>query len=244
MTKKGVADEATEIVELSHVLVPGEGSRRFEVERISVKDVVDVVVPEGQWYIMHNIEMVNHIGTHVEVPYHCFQEGDDLASVPAERFLGEGVILDLRGCRSLEEIGQEKVVQAAEQVGGVVTGDIVFCNLGYARYYGTDEYAQAPYLSQDALSWLIAAGMKLFGVDAPNVDLGTNPEHINHFALFKNDIPLIENLTNLDEISGRRVKVSALPVRIRAVEAFPVRVVAWLYEGRDRSPQGGVHTWG
>ena len=49
-----------------------------------------------------------------------------------------------------------------------------------------------------------------------------------HRALLRNDVYIIEGLTNLDRIKGRRVKFSALPVILPGLSGFPVRAVAWL----------------
>jgi len=36
----------------------------------------------------------------------------------------------------------------------------------------------------------------------------------------------IENLANLDQLTRSRVTVSALPIAVRGLEAFPLRVIA------------------
>jgi len=49
---------------------------------------------------------------------------------------------------------------------------------------------------------------------------------VNHRALFDRNIPLIENLANLNSLTQSRVEVFALPIAVRGLEAFPLRVVA------------------
>ena len=83
------------IIDLSHILRPSEEKRKLEIEMVGSEEIADVSRLPGQWYIMHNVEMVNHIGTHIEVPYHCTEDGTDLADVPLESLIGEAVILDL-----------------------------------------------------------------------------------------------------------------------------------------------------
>ena len=69
--------------------------------------------------------------------------------------------------------------------------------------------------------------MKMMGVDAGGVEIPMSEEHVNHAALFSRNIPLIENVAHLNELSGRRLKVCAFPIPIAGVESFPVRVVAF-----------------
>lgn len=46
-----------------------------------------------------------------------------------------------------------------------------------------------------------------------------------HRILLRNDILIIENLTNLKELIGKKFKVYAFPINLQ-IEASPVRVVA------------------
>ena len=70
--------------------------------------------------------------------------------------------------------------------------------------------------------------MKMMGVDSAGVELAADATHanINHLVLFRAGIPVIENLANLDRVSRPRVKVYALPVPARGLDAFPLRVIA------------------
>jgi kynurenine formamidase len=186
----------------------------------------NVVRLEGQWYIMHNISMVSHIGTHIEAPYHLLKSQADLAGLPLEKLMGEALLLDLRRCPRKSVISPREVQDASAKAGGIRPGDIVFCNLGSAPFYGTEEYGMSPYFSPGAIQWLVDRGMKLMGVDASGVEVPGSEDHVNHSALFTKGIPLIENLANLDQLSRIRFLVYAFPVAVSGLEAFPLRVVA------------------
>ena len=217
----------TRIVDLSHVITPGKAGRKFALEMVGAETVnPNVVRLEGQWYIMHNISMVSHIGTHIEAPYHLFKSKADLAGLPLEQLMGEAVLLDLRHCPRKSAVTQQHVQEASAKVGGIRPGDIVFCNLGSAKFYGTEECGMSPYFSPEAIQWLVDRGMKLMGVDATGVEVPGNEDHVNHSALFTKDIPLIENLANLDQLSRTRFQVYAFPIAVSGLEAFPLRVIA------------------
>jgi kynurenine formamidase len=226
LTAKG-DDTLRRLVDLSHVIEPGRAGRKFAVEMVGADTVnPNVVRLENQWYIMHNVAMVTHIGTHIEAPYHLLKDREDLADLPLDRLAGDAVVLDLRQCPPRSAIPVGRLQRAAEEAGGIRPGDIVFCNLGLARHYGTEAYRANPYFDPPAIGWLADQGMKLMGVDASGVEVPGSEEHVNHRALFERGIPLIENLTNLDRLSGPRVVVYALPIAVRGLEAFPLRVVA------------------
>lgn len=216
------------VVDLTHIIDPKKVQRKFSVETIGAETVnKNVVRKTDQWYIMSNISMVSHIGTHIEVPYHLFPDGYDLAEMPLEAYYGDAVLLDFSDIQKRVEISVDRVKKEAEKIGGIPKDAIVFCNLGYADRYGQEEYAQSPYFSTEAIEWLAGSGMKMMGVDAGGVELPASEEHVNHTALFIKDIPLIENVANLNKLSQTHFKVTAFPYPIAGVEAFPLRVVAF-----------------
>ena len=53
-----------------------------------------------------------------------------------------------------------------------------------------------------------------------------------HMALLGNGVIIIEGLTNLERIRGRRMRFAALPPNIPGGSGFPVRAVAWLDQPR------------
>jgi arylformamidase len=217
----------TRIVDLSHVITPGKAGRKFAIEMVGAETInPNVVRLEGQWYIMHNISMVSHIGTHIEAPYHLFKSKADLAGVSLEQLMGEAVLLDLRHCPRKSAVTVQHVQEASAKAGGIHPGDIIFCNLGSARLYGTEEYGTSPYFDPEATQWLVGQGMKLMGVDASGVEVPGSEDHVNHSALLAKGIPLIENLANLDQLSRSRFMVYALPIAVDGLEAFPLRVIA------------------
>lgn len=215
------------LIDLTHVIDPKNVQRKFKIETVGADTINERVVRlENQWYIMTNITMVSHIATHIEVPYHLFPDGHDLATMPIESFSGKTILLDLSNIQKHVKITKENVIDAAVESGGILPGDIVLCNLGYADYYGTDKYKESPYFATDAIEWLVDSGMKMMGVDAGGVEIPGSEDHVNHAVLFKNNIPLIENVANLNNLPVKRFWVYAFPISVAGVESFPVRVVA------------------
>lgn len=217
------------LIDLTHIIDPQKAGRKFEAKTIGADEVNERVVRlENQWYIMHDISMVNHIATHIETPYHLFKDGLDLSTVPVDTFCGDAVLLDLRDIPEGAPISVEMVSQTAAKSGGINKGDIVLCNLGFADKYGTEEYTKSPYFTNEAIVWLAESGMKMMGVDAGGVEIPKSEEHVNHAALFSRGILLVENVANLNALPQSRFTVYAFPVPIKAVDSFPLRVVAQL----------------
>jgi kynurenine formamidase len=218
-----------QVIDLSHPLRPRRESPRLEIRQLPAPDITGAPTEEG-WYIMHSISMDNHLGTHMEVPYHCLPEGADLAQLPVEQFVGKAVILDLRGYEPETGIPLEDVQRAAEKAGGIGRGDIALCVTGWSQYYGTEQYSEPPFLTRQAVRWLIDQGIKILGVDTRGSMDPALPDRQNHLPIFEAGLVYIENLTNLQAVPGSRVTVAALPPAIEGLEGIPVRVVALVSE--------------
>ena len=208
------------IVDLTHTITPTgpDVQRKFVIHKHNaLHEIPDKVRPEGEWYIMSDVELMDHVGTHIEVPLHCLKQGADLAQVPVEQLVGPAVILDLTGAEAEGGVTLDQVQAAAEAAGGIREGDIVFGRMGATQYFSTA-----------ALQWIVDQGTKLMGVDSGGVELSHDTTHanVNHLLLFRAGIPLIENLAHLDQLTQSRVQAFALPVPVQGLDAFPLRVIA------------------
>lgn len=208
------------LVDLTQIIEPTDADvpRKFVVNiHNALHEVEGKQRPAGEWYIMSDVELMNHVGTHIETPFHCLKDGADLAQISLEQLCGEAVILDLRNAEAEFGVTLAQVQAAADAAGGIHRGDIVFGQMGKTRYFSTE-----------GLRWIVEKGIKLMGVDSGGVELSHDTTHanVNHLLLFRAGIPLIENLANLDQLTHSRVQVYALPIPVRGLDAFPLRVVA------------------
>ncbi len=126
-------------------------------------------VKHGQHGVLAwKITTVMHTGTHMNAPLHLVQQAPDLASIPVERFFGNGVLLDIpKG--SFELITAKDLESAAPKV---QQGDIVVIVTGWHHKYSDAlaYYGESPGLSKDAAQWLVAKECRLVAVDTPQID--------------------------------------------------------------------------
>lgn len=159
-----------------------------------------------------------HVGTHVDGPWHMIPGGRRLVEFSPETWFGRAVVLDARGKK---EIGPE-VLRSAP----IVRGDIVLVATGWAERYGQDNYyTDYPAVSEEFASALVAAGVKMLGLDSPSPD---HPPFLIHKVLLKNEILIIENLTNVTALIGAgSCELVVAPLKI-AADSAPARVLAKL----------------
>jgi len=210
------------LLDLTHIIEPEAGRRPVHIERVPAPNAV----PGGLWYIMHRVQMtLNHVGTHIEAPYHVRQDGLDVSSIPLESLCGEAVVLDLTFVEPGGAVMLEDVRRAAQEAGGIRQGDIVLCRFDYDGTQATGRRFEA-----EPIAFLVDAGMKLMGVDLPGIDLPSSDarvqEQYNHHQLMDRDICLIELVAHLSALRKPRVIVFALPIPIQGLDSFPIRVLA------------------
>lgn len=204
------------IVDLTHVLLPGQEQNVLEVTRKHERHG-----PEGD--IMSAIYMGSHMGTHVEAPLHFLANGGDTASIPIEKLMGPAIVLDFRHKQVKEPITLEEI-QAA---GDIQVGDRVLIMTGRHHQYRTPQSHDRPYLTEEAVRWLVEdRKINCLGTDASGYEVRGVSHFPNHRLITSAGIPVIECLNNLVELRKQRVFLIALPWPVVGLDACPVRAIA------------------
>ena len=215
------------IVELSHALVPGEEEYRLEVTNRYVEEFLPFYSgkrPTDAWYIMSEISLWSHVGTHMESPFHYLRDGVDIAGVALDRVVGMCQVVDFTDKAAGEPIAEQELRDRGE---AVQVGDIVFVRTD-SGHYRTPESHERPYFTEGAIRWLAEdRRIRLMGVDCSGIDDRTQSAQPDHKMLFSHGIPLIEHLAHLDQLKTDRFFVVAVPWRVAGLEASPVSVVAF-----------------
>ncbi|MFW5747748.1 MAG: cyclase family protein, partial [bacterium] len=83
------------IVDLSHIMIPGKEEYKLELETYDTTELYpQYEKDEDTWYILQEMHMFSHCGTHIEFPYHHNRNGMDASKFPLERLICDTVLLD------------------------------------------------------------------------------------------------------------------------------------------------------
>lgn len=171
--------------------------------------------------------------THVDSFSHLDPDpsAQTIDEMPLDLFYGEAVCVDVTGAEPRTDIGVERVehgLTEAEQE--VRPGDIVLFYTGTAsKYGGTPEYvSEFPGLGADVADWIVARGVKSFGIDTCTPDNPSSRVYPIHMMGRAHHITHYENLTNLDQVMGRRFTFIGLPLKLKGAHGGPTRAVAVL----------------
>lgn len=149
---------------------------------------------------LSNLTQCTHNGTHADAPKHFINNGITIDEMPLEKFIGPCKVVNVGEC-----IGKEVVEQRIK----VSDERILF--KGACRI--TKEGAQA----------LARCKFSLVGVESMSVAVGSDTIPV-HRILLRQEIAILENL-DLSSIEEGKYFLTALPLKMKGLEASPVRAV-------------------
>ncbi|MBT3455596.1 cyclase family protein [bacterium] len=166
-------------------------------------------------YSNHKLCINMHTGTHIDAPGHMLENGKLITDFPASKFIGQGILLDARGKSTLDKSIINKKIPK---------NSIVLLFTEHDQFFGQDKYySKLPPIQPDLAEKLIQANVSAIGMDMPSPDYA--PFDV-HKQLFKRNIILIENLTNLKTlVKVELFDIIALPIKSATGGAL-ARVIA------------------
>jgi len=208
--------EHTRIIDLTHVLLPGQEQYSLEVKQRNER-----TGETGD--IMSDVYFWSHVGTHVEVPLHFYTNGKDTSQLPLDVFMGPAIRLDFRH----KEVNEAITLEDFKAAGDIQIGEHVILWEGRENQYRTSKSHQRPYVTEEALEWLLEdRKIKLLGTDSSGFEVRGVSGHPNHTRFFKHDAAVLECLRNLGEIRHQHFYLLALPLPVQHLDACPVRALA------------------
>jgi kynurenine formamidase len=216
--------EAT-IIDLSHDLsdctpfFPGEAA-----VYISVIEKAGAIHSSGRRSLnCSRLDTHVHCGTHMDSPFHFYNDGATIDRIPLSTCVGPAVLIDLRSLAPREEVRLDHLLAERESL--KETKRVVF-HTGWSAVWGQPRYfTDYPVLSAEAANFLVSLGVQLVGIDTPSVD---DPPFPAHLSLLGGGVVIVENLTNLDCLAAGRFHLTVAPLKISGRDASPVRAFAQL----------------
>lgn len=162
------------------------------------------------------LSMPVHVATHADGPFHVLAEGVRIGAAPLDAFLGPARLVDASAESVLDEGWARRVLAAG-------TPERLLVRTGAWRDART---FPREFVAPDgaAAQLLVRSGLRLFGTDAPSVDVFDSADLPAHRALLGAGAGILENLA-LDGVPEGEYELIALPLRIADADSSPVRAV-------------------
>ena len=220
-------------------------------EPFRLETVFNGITEKGFFYTAYQFCAAEHGGTHIDAPIHFSLGKKTIDQVPIEQLVGEAVTIDA----SKKALGNQDYQVSTEDFvawesanGKIPDNSIVLLYTGFGKYWhdrvkymGTDKRGQEavkelhfPGLHPEAAKWLVKnRRISAIGLDTPSIDYGQSQLFESHQILFEQNIPVFENVANLDKLPSKGALVIALPMKIKEGSGGPLRIIALV---PDESP--------
>ena len=177
-------------------------------------------------YASKLIMMSDHGGTHLDAPFHFFEDGLTIDEVPLERTVGDAVFIDVSDKQQHDAVTREMLEsRLKEDHNRIRKGDIVLIRCWGGEWNGPGFHAAAG-LDISAARWLTDKKVKAVGVDLSNADTTSDMARPVHLQLLSNEIGIMENLYNLDKLTKTRFFFAGIPLKIKGLSGSPIRAIA------------------
>jgi kynurenine formamidase len=210
------------------------GKDTYSPPSVNLPIAVKEYYKEPGFWMVSEITMMLHAGSHVDFTKHYTENGETAENVLLDRTCGEAVIIDLTAVEEDHDITPDDLTAAAPEIRN---GDIVLIRTGWSdqawgefpRYY-----VGSPSCTPEAARWLVETGAKAVGFDcfperAAKKQSYRPDEFVVHEIIGNSGAVLMQSLTNLKALpTDRRSLFFAAFLKVKGGEGAPARFFALL----------------
>ena len=177
----------------------------------------------------YNLELIflsSHSGTHIDAPFHFIDKGLKIDKIPLERLVCDAILFRIK--KGVNQAITKKDITKFEKKYGKISNNstIIFATGWYKNLSKKHYFDNNPGLAIDAARYLASKRINLVGIDSPSIDLGKDSKFLAHHILLSKDVLIVENLCDLEKISGVHFKLIVLPLKLKGATGSPVRAIA------------------
>jgi kynurenine formamidase len=210
----------------------------------TLEKVAEGETDQGYFYAANNFAAAEHGGTHLDAPVHFARDGDKADEIPLRRLVGGGVVVDVSEAALANpdyRVTRADLKAHERRYGRIPQGAIVLLRTGYGRYWpdrerylGTAELGEQavpklhfPGLHPGGARWLVRhRDIRAVGLDTASIDYGQSTLFESHRVLGAADVPVFENVANLQRLPRTNFLFIGLPMKIEGGSGGPLRAIA------------------
>jgi len=177
----------------------------------------------------YNLELFfssTHTGTHMDAPFHFLKNGAKIHEIELSRFMRNAILIKLKKSAN-QSITKTDIITFEKEFGKISHNSTIVFFTNWQKNLKEDFYfTKNPGLALTAAKYLAKKKLNLVGIDSPSIDLGRDTNFSAHHVLAKNNILIVENLSNLEKISGHTFQLLVFPLKLKNATGSPVRAIA------------------
>ena len=209
------------IVDLSKIIDPATETRRCSLNRFNTGGPI----PDFHT----NMDLMSHLGTHAECPYHHDDNWPSVAEVPLTSFMGRGIYVSIEGTEPNSYITPELLDNFCLPL--MEDDTIVILDSPYKLPPFTPKTNTAEdkrlFVNGETAKWFLAHKAKAIGFgDGVSIENSNDDVKPFHDILLAENILFIEVLKNLEKLEKKVFFMSYSPLPIIGLDSSPVRAYA------------------
>jgi arylformamidase len=196
----------------------------------TLRVVPSLRIRTGDEYNVSRIECDLHMGTHVDAPWHCLEDGDTVDQLPLGVLIGPALVAHLPDCGVITPTDLEKLELPLTIRRLLLRTD----NSELWRGGDTEFHRDYVGLNLEAAQWVAQRGIRLLGMDYLSVE----PYHKGpaaHRVLLGANVVLLEGL-NLMDVEPGLYELICLPIKLEGADGAPARAVLRTLNSIGRAP--------
>lgn len=245
-TLGSLADSKERIVDLSYTYDESTLYWPTSPSKFKLNEIHHGYTDTGMFYSAYSFSMPEHGGTHMDAPVHFYEKGLTVDQIPADKLRLPGIVIDISAKTAKDRdyrLTAQDVLEFEKQHGKIKPNTAVLIRTGWSQYWpdaksylGDDTPGDASKLSfpsfgADSARLLVEQRkVAMIGIDTASTDYGKSKDFIVHQIVAKQNVPGLENLTNLEQLPATGFTLIALPTKIGGGSGAPVRVIAIIKE--------------
>ena len=209
------------IVDLSKIIDPATETRRCSLNRFNTGGPI----PDFHT----NMDLMSHLGTHAECPYHHDDNWPSVAEVPLTSFMGRAIYVSIEGTEPNSYITPElldKFCLPLMEDDTIVILDSPYKLPPFTPKTNTAEDKRL-FVNGETAKWFLAHKAKAIGFgDGVSIENSNDDVKPFHDILLAENIIFIEVLKNLEKLEKKVFFMSYSPLPIIGLDSSPVRAYA------------------
>ncbi len=209
------------VIDLTKLIDPATETRRCTLFRFNTGGAI----PDFHT----NVDIMTHLGTHCECPYHHDDNWPDVSSLPLTSFMGRGIYHEFKNLQPKTHISAKDLDKALGSK--VREGDVVIIDSCYKLTPFTPD-TNGPkdkrlLVNGETAQWMVDHKVKCVGFgDGVSIENCNEDVKPFHDICMAQNITFIEVMKNLEELEKETFFISFAPMYIKGLDSCPVRVYA------------------
>ena len=173
-------------------------------------------------YNITQLILSTHHGTHLDAPYHFFDDGRTVDKLDLTKCVGPAHVLDFSHLAPKYSL---KIKDLKTHESKITRGARLLLRTDWWKKFPAKEYFfEGPMISPELAGWLVKRKIVMLGLETP----GLHPVEWEkvHKIFLKAEVVVVEGLAHLNKIKADSIFFIAAPLKLKGRDGSPVRAIA------------------